>query len=157
MMGCGYCDWWEQVSEFNGICTHPDSRNCGEYVGSSDSCGKWAKKSAPVKAEPVEAKEEYVPDPENLDPSFLIQFVRQNSCFDADLLAKIIEEWKQFKKLVPCGECKHYHEETGNCELNSYFVDDEGLCCSPAESPCWTMWDKSEFCSRGERKNDDHS
>lgn len=42
---------------------------------------------------------EYTPTPERLDPSFLIQFVRQNSCFDADLLAKIIAEWKQFKQI----------------------------------------------------------
>lgn len=97
----------------------------------------------------------YEPKPENLDPSFLLSFVRNNSCFDADLLAKIIEEWKQFKKIVPCGECKHYCEEIAYCELNSYFVDSDGLCCSPAESPNWEMWEKTEFCSRGERRTED--
>lgn len=53
---------------------------------------------------------EYTPTPERLDPSFLIQFVRQNSCFDADLLEKIIEEWKQFKKIGTCGECEYWEE-----------------------------------------------
>lgn len=104
-----------------------------------------------------EAPDVEMPDPERLDPSFLIQFVRQNSSFDADLLAKIIEEWKQFKKLGSCGECKHWEEQIAYCELNSYFVDHEGLCCSPAESPNWTMWDKEEFCSRFERRADDGS
>lgn len=98
---------------------------------------------------------EYTPTPERLDPSFLIQFVRQNSYFDADLLAKIIEEWKQFKKLGSCGECKHWEEQIAYCELNSYFVDHDGLCCSPAESPNWTMWEADEFCSRFERRMQD--
>ncbi|MBR3972888.1 MAG: hypothetical protein IKJ99_02910 [Oscillospiraceae bacterium] len=155
MMGCGYCNWWDRVSDFSGICTCPDGRNCGEYVGFSETCGKYVKKVVPVKAEPEKAKIEYTPDPQRLDPSFLIQFVRQNSRFDADLLAKIIEEWKQFKKLGSCGECKHWEEQIAYCELNSYFVDHEGLCCSPAESPNWTMWEKEEFCSRFERRTED--
>jgi len=37
--------------------------------------------------------------------------------------------------VVRCGECKHWHRETGYCELHSYFHDSEGLCCSPSESP----------------------
>lgn len=36
---------------------------------------------------------------ENLDPSFLISFVRDNSLFDADLLQQIIDEWKIFKTM----------------------------------------------------------
>ena len=100
---------------------------------------------------------EYTPTPERLDPSFLIQFVRQNSYFDADLLEKIIEEWKQFKQIGTCGECEHWEEQIAYCELNSYFVDHEGLCCSPAESPNWTMWEPNEFCSRFKRRETDVS
>lgn len=155
MTHCGCCDWWDRLSECTGICTCPDGRNCGENVGASESCGKWIKKSVPTKAETEEPKVEYTPDPERLDPSFLIQFVRKNSYFDADLLAKIIEEWRKFKAMGSCGECDHWHEETAYCDQNSYFVDEEGLCCSPAESPNWTMWDKEEFCSRFVRRQED--
>ena len=56
--------------------------------------------------------------------------------------------------VVCCGECKHWHRETAYCELHSYFHDHEGLCCSPAESPNWTMWDEKDFCSDGERINE---
>ena len=35
----------------------------------------------------------------NLDPSFLIAFVRENSRFDADLLQQIIDEWKIYKSM----------------------------------------------------------
>lgn len=96
----------------------------------------------------------YSLSPESIDSSFLVEFIRQNSYFDADILEEIIEEWKQFKKLGSCGECTHWHEETAYCELNSYFVDHDGLCCSPAESPNWTMWNANEFCSRFERRNE---
>ena len=54
--------------------------------------------------------------------------------------------------VVRCRECKHWHEETGFCEKNSYFVDGDGVCCSPADSPNWTMFDPDDFCSYGERK-----
>ena len=54
------------------------------------------------------------------------------------------------EKVVRCGKCKHWHRETAYCELHSYFHDQEGLCCSPAESPNWTMWDENDFCSDGE-------
>lgn len=100
-----------------------------------------------------------MPDPDSIDPSFLINFVRENSSYDADLLKRIIEEWRVFKrtngKVVFCMECKHYHEGTAYCDLNSYFVDSDGLCCSPAESPNWTMFDQLDYCSRGERREDD--
>lgn len=154
-MRCETCDWFSK-STCSGLCTNPCSINCGEYVGGSDSCKKWTKKTErPTDESTPTAEKKYEPTPERLDPSFLIQFVRNNSCFDADLLAKIIEEWKQFKKIGHCGECQHWHEETSYCELNSYFMDSEGLCCSPAESPSWMMWEKEEFCSRFERRTDD--
>ena len=35
----------------------------------------------------------------NLDPSFLIAFVRENSGYDADLLQQIIDEWKIYKSM----------------------------------------------------------
>ena len=54
--------------------------------------------------------------------------------------------------VVRCRECKHWHEETGFCEKHSYFVDGDGVCCSPADSPNWTMFDPDDFCSYGERK-----
>ncbi len=49
-------------------------------------------------------------------------------------------------------DCKNWHEETGFCEKHSYFVDGDGVCCSPADSPNWTMFDPDDFCSYGERK-----
>lgn len=56
-------------------------------------------------------------------------------------------------EVVRCGECKRYHEETGYCDKNSHFIDSEGMSCSPAESPNWTIWDENDFCSYGERKD----
>lgn len=58
-------------------------------------------------------------------------------------------------KVVRCMECKNWHEETGFCEKHSYFVDRDGVCCSPADSPNWTMFDPDDFCSYGERKEGD--
>ena len=54
--------------------------------------------------------------------------------------------------VVRCAGCKHYHAETGYCDKNSHFIDSEGMSCSPAESPNWTIWDENDFCSFGERK-----
>lgn len=54
--------------------------------------------------------------------------------------------------VVRCWKCKNWHEETGFCEKHSYFVDDNGVCCSPADSQNWTMFEPDDFCSRGERK-----
>lgn len=52
--------------------------------------------------------------------------------------------------VVRCKNCKHWHEQTGFCGKHSYFVDDDGLSCSPHESPNWTMWAPDNFCSSGE-------
>lgn len=60
-----------------------------------------------------------------------------------------------FKKLVFCKDCKKYHAEIGWCDEHSYFVDSEGMACSPAESPNWKMFPPDYFCKDGERKNDD--
>lgn len=56
--------------------------------------------------------------------------------------------------VVRCRDCKHWHEGTQFCEEHSYFVDDEGMPCSPAESPNWKMFNPDDFCSFGERKGD---
>ena len=56
--------------------------------------------------------------------------------------------------VVQCKDCKHYHAETGFCNKHSYFVDSEGMSCSPAESPNWTTWEENDFCNYGERKDD---
>lgn len=55
--------------------------------------------------------------------------------------------------VVRCKDCKLWHEETGFCEKHSFFIDSDGVCCSPAESPNWTMTDPNDFCSYGERKD----
>lgn len=55
--------------------------------------------------------------------------------------------------VVLCKDCKLWHEETGFCEKHSFFIDSDGVCCSPAESPNWTMTDPNDFCSYGERKD----
>ena len=54
--------------------------------------------------------------------------------------------------VVRCKDCKHWHEETGYCDNHSYFIGPDGMSCSPAESPSWTMWDADDYCSDGERK-----
>lgn len=53
-----------------------------------------------------------------------------------------------------CKECKHWHEETGFCNKNSYFVDSDGECCDPAKSREWTMFDADDFCSKAERREE---
>lgn len=67
------------------------------------------------------------------------------------LLKKV--ECGQLVEVVRCGECKHYHAETGYCNEHSHFIDSEGMSCSPAESPNWTMFGENDFCSYGERKD----
>lgn len=57
--------------------------------------------------------------------------------------------------LVRCAECRKWHPEIGWCDEHSYFVDSEGMACSPAESPSWKMFPPDYFCKDGERKNDD--
>lgn len=56
-------------------------------------------------------------------------------------------------EVVRCADCKHYHLGTAYCNKHSYFVDSDGVSCSPAESPNWTMWDADDYCSDGERRD----
>lgn len=57
-------------------------------------------------------------------------------------------------EVVRCKDCKHYHLGTAYCDKHSYFVDSDGVSCSPTESPNWTMWDADDYCSDGERRDD---
>lgn len=149
MMGCGFCDFWDQVSDCSGICTCPDGRNCGEYVGLSDSCGKWVKKR-----EVAPANETILLCSRCFHNEICSSVLKGSLWADAFMYGKE-PKCKYFREIVPCGECKHYEESIAYCELNSYFVDSDGLCCSPADSPNWEMWEKTEFCSRGERRTKD--
>lgn len=58
--------------------------------------------------------------------------------------------------VVHCKDCKFWHEETGFCVKHSYFIDSDGMSCTPAESPNWTIWDADAFCSDGELKDADN-
>lgn len=90
---------------------------------------------------------------------------------DADRLIKMTTHWKPYMDMdnvrsaiehmptidavpvVRCGECKHYHEETGWCDELSYFQTPNGEPCSPAESMDWKMFERDDFCSYGEWKD----
>lgn len=149
-MKCGSCHFFSAAT-FSGLCTNPSSFKCGEYVGESDySCGKWQEKRA----------EE--PKPESKSTTLCGRCSHKDVCSsifkDSLWLNEILKGQdpvcKHFHEVIPCKECKHYHEETCYCELNSYFVDSDGMCCSPAESPNWEMWEPDETCSRAERRED---
>lgn len=60
--------------------------------------------------------------------------------------------FERLDSIVQCRGCKHYHAETGYCDENSFFCDSEGMSCSHAESPNWTVWEENDWCSKGERK-----
>lgn len=55
--------------------------------------------------------------------------------------------------VVRCKDCKYWHESTGFCSKNSYFIDSNEISCSPLKSPNWTMWVENDFCSNGEMKD----
>lgn len=55
--------------------------------------------------------------------------------------------------VVRCKDCKYWHESTGFCLKNSYFIDSNEISCSPLESPNWTIWEENDFCSNGEMKD----
>ena len=84
--------------------------------------------------------------------AFLEKMKRTNRYFDVKF---DIEEMPTIDAVpvVLCKDCKLWHEETGFCEKHSFFIDSDGVCCSPAESPNWTMTDPNDFCSYGERKD----
>ena len=54
--------------------------------------------------------------------------------------------------VVRCKNCQYWHEQIGFCDKHSYFIDSEGMSCSPADSPEWTMWEPYDFCSDSKRK-----
>ena len=56
---------------------------------------------------------------------------------------------------VRCKDCKHWHEETGWCYHHSHFIGSEGEPCHPWESSDWKMLNADDFCSYGERKDNE--
>ena len=60
-------------------------------------------------------------------------------------------------QVVRCKDCKHWHEETGWCDHHSHFIDSNGGACHPWESIDWKMLDEDDFCSYGERKDNDQN
>ena len=56
---------------------------------------------------------------------------------------------------VRCKDCKHWHEETGWCTKHSHFIGCDGMACHPSQSSEWKMFDQDDFCSYGERKDND--
>ena len=57
--------------------------------------------------------------------------------------------------VVRCKDCKHWHEETGWCYHHSHFVGANGEACHPWESNDWKMLNADDFCSYGERKDNE--
>lgn len=52
--------------------------------------------------------------------------------------------------VVRCKDCKHYiRSDIGWCDLHSHFTDQDGNPCEPSESPNWTMFIDTDFCSYG--------
>ena len=58
---------------------------------------------------------------------------------------------------VRCKDCKHWHEETGWCDHHSWFIEEDGEPCHPWESNNWKMTNEDDFCSYGERKDNEYS
>ena len=58
-------------------------------------------------------------------------------------------------EVVRCKDCKHWREETGWCYHHSHFVDSKGGFCHPWESTDWKMLNEDDFCSYGERKDNE--
>lgn len=57
--------------------------------------------------------------------------------------------------VVRCKDCKHYDKGTGWCNQHSHFYDDRGRFCLPWESMDWKMFDENDYCSYGERKDNE--
>lgn len=85
--------------------------------------------------------------PENLDPSFLISFVRDNSRFDADLLQQIIDEWKAYKQAEKAAKTEPERTgrwkrvkwvpeaiEGGDCNEDGYWIVRCTACSIPNDS-----------------------
>lgn len=58
-------------------------------------------------------------------------------------------------KLVYCKNCKYWHKDEGWCDKHSHFVDSNGDFCHPWESANWKMFMEEDFCSSGERRDDE--
>lgn len=58
-------------------------------------------------------------------------------------------------EVVRCKDCKHWHKETGWCAEHSSFINERGVFCHPWESANWKMFDDNDFCSYGERKENE--
>ena len=59
---------------------------------------------------------------------------------------QIVENPTDIAEVVRCKDCKHWHEETAFCEKHSRF-DSFGM--------DWNMFAEDDFCSYGERKDND--
>lgn len=62
----------------------------------------------------------------------------------------------QLVVVVRCVECKYWHENTAWCEKHSSFIDHDGEPCSPSESSNWKMFNSTDFCSCGERRESEN-
>lgn len=70
--------------------------------------------------------------------------------------AHIIQaELKKRVEVVRCKDCKHWDKETGWCTEHSSFIDERGVFCHPWESANWKMFEDNDFCSYGERKENE--
>ena len=58
-------------------------------------------------------------------------------------------------EVVRCKDCKHWHEATGWCDQHSWFIEEDGEPCHPWESNNWKMLNEDDFCSYGERKDNE--
>lgn len=98
-------------------------------------------------------------------------FAKVQDAFDvqvdkAELIRALQYDRDQYKKgyadgradtmaeLVRCKDCKHWHGETGWCNVHSHFVDRLGDFCYPEESGDWKDFDADYFCKDGERKEE---
>ena len=57
--------------------------------------------------------------------------------------------------VVHCKECKNWHKDIGWCDKHSHFIDSDGEFCHPWESSNWKMFDENDFCSDGERRENE--
>ena len=58
-------------------------------------------------------------------------------------------------QVVRCKDCKYWHEGTGWCDHHSWFIEEDGEPCHPWESNNWKMLNEDDFCSYGERKDNE--
>ena len=73
---------------------------------------------------------------------------------DVEHYKTITEALEICEKLVQCMECKSWHKDTGWCDKHSHFIDPYGDACHPWESCMWKDFDENDFCSNGERREE---